>query len=62
MVVAAQEHVSWEEIVELARKIERGDADVASGMELARLVVRFQVETVGAPPKSSQVPRTGSPE
>jgi len=43
-------HVTWEEVVEFARRIERGESGdpVVSSQHLARLVVQFHSQTVGA--------------
>jgi hypothetical protein len=46
----AELHVTWEEVVELARRSEdgKGGDPVLSSQRLARLVVQFHSQTVGA--------------
>ena len=47
---APEPHVTWEEVVELARRIEggKGGDPALSSQRLARLVVQFHAQTVGA--------------
>jgi hypothetical protein len=57
MVDVVAVHVSWENVVALARRIvSSGGGHPASGVELAELVLRFHAQTVGA--ASSEVART----
>ncbi len=43
----AEPHVTWEQVVDLARRIEGGETLDAVGVQLARVVIQFHVQTIG---------------
>jgi hypothetical protein len=57
MVEPVDSHVSWDEVVGLARQITGDGRDSTLGLRLARLVVQFHAQTVGAAPTSSRIIR-----